>query len=303
MCRALGYLGPALPLAHVLHHPDHSLLDQSYDPKQLHMLNLAGFGLTAWTDLDASPLTYRSTAVPIYDTNLASLARHVRSHCVLAHVRGIPYRPSASFGAQNLHPFHHPGTELRLAHNGDLADFHRLRPALLARLAPERTLAIRGTTDSEWIYALLLHHLGEQSVTPDTLGTALRSVVATLREARAEAGIDTSSSMNLFISDGHVMAAARYTFDFGRYPLDPDRVHDGSGRYLSLWYTVGQRFDHDADGRWHMTPSEGRPAALLAASEPLSIDPGSWVEVSEYTALLAHRTEDGVALRSLPLEE
>lgn len=303
MCRALAYLGEPLPLADLLHRPRNSLVAQSYDPKQLHMLNLAGLGLVAWTDADPEPLAYRSTTVPVYDTNLASLAKHVSSGCWLAHIRGIPYRPGASFGPQNLHPFQHPGTRLALAHNGDLAGFDRLKPALAARLEPSRLLAIRGTTDSEWIYALLLQCLGDAPVTIGSLTDALPAMIRILRGVRAEVGIDTSSSMNLFLSDGEVLGVARYTFDFGRYSLDPAKVHEANSRYLSLWYGVGDRFRPNAQGRWGLTPVQGAPRTLVCASEPLSADPGGWVEVPEYGALLARRTTEGLRLHTVALED
>jgi len=302
MCRALAYLGETLPLADLLHRPRNALVDQCYDPKQLHMLNLAGLGLMAWADGQAEPLTYRSTTVPMYDANLASLARHVESHCALAHIRGIPYRSDANFGPQNLHPFLHPHTALALAHNGDLARFARLKPALAARLDPARLLAIQGTTDSEWIYALLLQCLGDAQVSVSSLARALPEMVRILRQARAEVGIDTSSSMNLFFSDGRTIGVLRYTFDFGRYALDPSKVHEANTRYLSLWYGLGDRFEPDAQGRWGLTPAQGPPRTLICASEPLSADPAGWVEVPEYSALLAERTDHGLALHHLAIE-
>ena len=48
MCRALLYLGEPVLLDHFLYQPDSALVRQSYMPKMLNMLNLAGFGLRAW---------------------------------------------------------------------------------------------------------------------------------------------------------------------------------------------------------------------------------------------------------------
>ena len=47
MCRALLYLGQPVLLDNLLFQPDSALIRQSYMPKMLHMLNLAGFGLRA----------------------------------------------------------------------------------------------------------------------------------------------------------------------------------------------------------------------------------------------------------------
>ena len=55
MCRALLYLGQPVLLDDLLFQPDSALVRQSYMPKMLHMLNLAGFGLRAWDRGSPSP--------------------------------------------------------------------------------------------------------------------------------------------------------------------------------------------------------------------------------------------------------
>ena len=47
MCRALLYLGQPVLLDNLLYQPDSALVRQSFMPKMLHMLNLAGFGMRA----------------------------------------------------------------------------------------------------------------------------------------------------------------------------------------------------------------------------------------------------------------
>lgn len=70
---------------------------------------------------------------------------------LLAHVRratvGDP-RPD------NTHPFRRD--DALLVHNGHVPAFDEVRPMLLERLSPARRQTIRGTTDSEHIFALLL---------------------------------------------------------------------------------------------------------------------------------------------------
>src|SRR5690606_15315633 len=55
MCRVLSYIGPPVLLDDLLYQPDSSLVRQSYDPQQLHMLNLGGFGMMAWDAGSADP--------------------------------------------------------------------------------------------------------------------------------------------------------------------------------------------------------------------------------------------------------
>src|SRR5258706_57644 len=164
MCRALLYLGEPVLLDNLLFQPDSALVRQSYMPKMLHMLNLAGFGMRAWSPASHDPQTpfaYASDSLPVFDRNLKNLAAKVAAGCVLAHVRGVAYSTQVEISLQNVHPFQFPGVPLTLAHNGDLARFAEMRPGLARHVRPELARHIRGTTDSEWIYSLVVSQLDE----------------------------------------------------------------------------------------------------------------------------------------------
>jgi glutamine amidotransferase len=306
MCRALLYLGQPVLLDHLLYQPDSALVRQTTMPKMLHMLNLAGFGLRAW---DASsrnphaPWSYASTDLPIFDRNLKGLAEKVEAGCVLAHVRGVAYSTAVDITLANVHPFQVPGAALAMAHNGDLARFAELKPALAAHVPPAIARHLRGTTDSEWIYGLILAGLRDPLAAPegDELPQAVERALGIVRHERAKLGIDVSSSVNLFLADGRQIAAVRYCFDFGRYATqDPARVHEANLSFLSLWYTLGCGYGLH-DGEWKMTGGADAADSILVASEPLTRDVASWVELPEY-ALLHARLEGGrpvLALRYL----
>ena len=297
MCRALLYLGQPVLLDNLLFQPDSALVRQSYMPKMLHMLNLAGFGMRAWdpgSHDPAAPFSYASDSLPVFDRNLKNLAAKVAAGCVLAHVRGVAYSTQVEISLQNVHPFQFPGIPLALAHNGDLARFAELRPRLAAHVPPELARHVRGTTDSEWIYALVVSQLEDPYQPPagDALVGAVSRSLAIIREERARLGIDVSSSVNLFVTDGRQVAAARYCFDFGRYPTaDAARVHEANMSYLSLWYTAGRGYGLN-DGEWKMTGGAENADSILIASEPLTKDVASWVEVPEYSLLHAE-IQDG----------
>ena len=61
MCRLLGYLGEPILLDAILYKPEHSLIVQSYDPREMTsgLLNAVGFGI-GWyhPHLDTDPFTY-----------------------------------------------------------------------------------------------------------------------------------------------------------------------------------------------------------------------------------------------------
>ena len=296
MCRALLYLGQPVLLDHLLYQPDSALVRQSYMPKMLHMLNLAGFGLRAWdphTHAPDAPFSYGSSSLPVFDRNLKNLAEKVRATCVLGHVRGVAYSTNVDISLQNVHPFQFPGVPLTMAHNGDLARMAEMKPLLATQINPTFLPHIRGTTDSEWIYALIVSALPDpfRHPTREQLLAAIDSALATIRAARAQLGIALSSSVNLFMTDGTQLAAVRYCFDFGCYATDdPAKVHEANLNFLSLWYTLGRDYGlHEGlDGEeWQMTGGAENADSIIVASEPLTKDTSTWVEVPEYSALHA----------------
>ena len=296
MCRALLDLGQPVLLDHLLYQPDSALVRQSYMPKMLHMLNLAGFGLRAWdphTHAPDAPFSYGSSSLPVFDRNLKNLAEKVRATCVLGHVRGVAYSTTVDISLQNVHPFQFPGVPLTMAHNGDLARMAEMKPLLATQINPKFLPHIRGTTDSEWIYALIVSALPDphRQPTREELLAAIESALATIRAARAQLGIALSSSVNLFMTDGSQLAAVRYCFDFGCYATDdPAKVHEANLNFLSLWYTLGRDYGlHEGlDGEeWQMTGGAENADSIIVASEPLTKDTSTWVEVPEYAALHA----------------
>lgn len=300
MCRVLAYLGKPVLVDDLLYKPDSSLIRQGYAPQMLQMLSLAGFGMAAWAPESHDPerpFVYRSTALPVFDRNLSQLAQKLMASSLIAHVRGVAYSPRVTVGEQNLHPFQFAGAKLAMAHNGDLYQFDRMKLALLEHVKPELAVQVRGNTDSEWIYALLLSQLDDPAGRPtarEILRAAERSlrIVRRVREAH---GIATSSSVNLFIGDGETIVAVRFTFDFGCYPLeDASRVHEANLSFLSLWYTLGTQYGCYG-GEWKMSGDSGSADSVLISSEPLTRDVSTWLEVPEYNAL--YTTRDGGKLK------
>jgi glutamine amidotransferase len=286
MCRVLAYLGEPVLLDDLLYAPDNSLVRQSTAPQRLRMLNLAGFGVAAWDPASRAPgdpYTYHTPGLPVFDSNLRTLARKARPTCVLAHVRGVRFVDSSSVGPQFLHPFLYAGMKAALAHNGDLHAFDKMRPRLQRYLKPEISSLLRTSLDSEWIYAVFLSRLQDPSAehTAAELADALVETLEILGKVRSELDADTVSSVNLFVADGKSIVAARYAFDFGCYAED-DPASIGQLDYLSLWYSLGRRYACH-EGEWKMLGGQESAQAMLLASEPLTRDESTWLEVPEYS--------------------
>ena len=292
MCRALVYLGQPVLIDHLLYQPDSALVKQSFMPRMLRMLNLAGFGMMAWDRNSQSPdkpYLYSSTELPVFDRNLKALAEKVKASCMLAHVRGVGYSTEATISNQNTHPFRFPEFKLAMAHNGDLYRFEEMKHSLLKFLKPEIAKLICGTTDSEWIYALLLSQLEEprESQPAENIKEAVEKALRIVQQVRRQHEISVSSSVNLFITDGENLTAIRYCFDFGRYALGgPESVHEADLSFLSLWYTSGREFGFH-EGEWKMIGGSDTADSLIVASEPLTLDTTSWLEVPEYSMIYA----------------
>ena len=305
MCRVLAYLGDPIPLGHVLYDTDSSLVHQTHSPRMMNkFLNLAGFGMVAWDPRAIhaeDPFTYRATRLPAFDPNLRNLSRKLAPTCVIAHVRGVTYGDHEIVAETNLHPFRFPAANVALAHNGHLREFARMRYDLIEHIRPELAQRIQGTTDSEWIYALVLSQLEDPYGMPELreLADAAAAALRLLREIRGRHGIDTSSPVNLCLATGDAIVATRFSFDYGWYP-DEDALLETDLPYCSLWYTVGGEYV-ERDGRSAMAAAD-TPRSLLIASEPLTVDTTTWFEVPEYSMITAAVTDGGLDFATLDLD-
>ncbi len=208
MCRLLAYLGPPLQLETVLLKPEHSLLVQSYQPREMTagLLNADGFGV-GWyhPQHQVDPFIYRNT-LPIWsDVNLESLSRYVESGCILANVRSAT--PGQAVQLSNCQPFQF-GKFLGV-HNGFIADFHKtLYRPIRDRLSDTSYQTIQGNTDSEHIFALLWDYWLADPTTP--LESALQKTLNLLLDSAQTQQVRVG--LNLIVSDGKQLIAARCAY-------------------------------------------------------------------------------------------
>jgi glutamine amidotransferase len=305
MCRILAYLGEPIPAQNLLFATDNNLVRQSYSPLLMNtFLNLAGFGMKAWDPTSLrpeEPFTYHSTTQPSFDRNLRFLSSKLAPTCLVAHVRGVTYSDKVVVADTNLHPFHFAGVRVVLAHNGHLRQFPRMRYELVKHVRPELAQRIEGTTDSEWIYALVLSQLEDPYGLPETgeLADATANALRILREVRAAHGIDSSSPANLFLSTGRAVVATRFSFDYGWYPPE-DEMLETDLPFVSLWYAIGGEYAVSY-GDWQMTAGDP-PRSVIIASEPLTTDFSTWLEVPEYSMLTAELTPEGLEFETRDLD-
>jgi predicted glutamine amidotransferase len=262
MCRFVVYLGPEITVSSLVTEPSHSLIHQSFmSHEREEPLNGDGFGVAWYVHaLSAAPAVFKDITPAWNNMNLLNVARVVKSDCILAHVRaassGLPVTQL------NCHPF--VWNDLAFMHNGDLGGFRELRRALISRLSDEAFGWIKGSTDSEHIFALFIDSYREApGEGASRLEAAMRTTIDTLKDLRAGLGTTHDAFLNLAVTDGHSAVISRIASD-GESPE-------------SLYFIGGRQYDC-VDGVCTMRPGSG--SAVLVASEPLSRDEG-WTPVPD----------------------
>lgn len=285
MCRVLIYLGQdEISIYDLLYGPDNSLAHQSYAPQLMHHIqNLAGLGFCAWSKHSFNqelPFYYKTTALPFFDKNLYRLSRKIDTGCLLAHVRGVEYSTNEIVVEQNVHPFKLDSTQLAFAHNGNLANMPLMKRHLMQYIRQDIFAQIKGTTDSEWIYSLFLSQLADYTtdVSLDEAWRALIKAMEIISNVRKQCQIHESSPVNLFVTNGKYLIVTRFVYDFDCNVSEIDKAFL---EYHSLWCTFGEYYGV-YDGKYKMLGSEKRKS-ILFASEPLTNDRTTWIELPEYS--------------------
>lgn len=261
MCRWTYYLGPKITLSSLLIEPAHSLINQSFQARERdEPLNGDGFGVAYYVPhLSERAAVFRSISPAWGNSNLRSLAPVTESSCILAHVRAATQ--GLSVIETNCHPF--TSGSLTMAHNGDIGGFGVLRRFILHELSDQAFHAIRGTTDSEHLFALVLdqYHRDDAPADPvERLEDALRRAVGKLLEISRAHGIQEHSYLNVALTDGRCGVVMRFTTDA------PEHAD-------SLYVHTGRRYVCE-DGVCHMIDPTGSEKTVICSSEPLSGDDG-----------------------------
>jgi ergothioneine biosynthesis protein EgtC len=248
MCRLVAYLGKPIRLERVISEPEHSLVVQSYRPAEMTsgVVNADGFGV-GWYNraLDATPCVYKSPS-PIWgDQNLSALSHHIASECIVANVRSAT--PGQAVDHSNCQPFSFG--PLLFMHNGYIENFRSiLMRQMRDVLHDDYYAAIAGSTDSEHIFALLLHFLHGRPLSLQTMATAIAETSDQLLQWATAKGIHLA--LNLVLTNGEYVITSRYASK----PPAP-----------SLYYTINNALF---------------PQAAVIASERLSVSP-DWSVVPE----------------------
>ncbi|MBT0567286.1 ergothioneine biosynthesis protein EgtC [Williamsia sp. CHRR-6] len=251
MCRHLGYLGPTVSVGEMLTRGTHSLMTQSWAPRDMRcaaVVNADGYG-AAWWPQDAAPARDHRCAMPIWsDPAVTGVLGEVRSSAVLAAVRSATVGMVVS--AQACAPF----VEGRWAfsHNGVVTGWPHSLAEVAAQVPAAQLLTLPAPTDSAALWTIVRHRLGI-----DDTGCATADPAAVLRALVAELDHRAPQSrLNLMLGDGHTLWATTVHHSLSTR-------HDGTS-------TVLASEPLDDDPTWTAVPDR---SLVVATADTVAVTP------------------------------
>jgi len=271
MCRFTLYIGPPVRLATLLTEPQHSLIHQSFQSEERsEPLNGDGFGIGWYAPrLLDEPAVFHEITPAWNNRNLHSIARVVASPCILAHVRAAS--PGSDVNLANCHPFEY-GSYL-LMHNGGVGSFRRIRRKLLDGLTDEAFGVVKGSTDTEHLFAVFVDEIVRNGCPVDwnpqagddgsdaaleLAGRLSAAIVRVLGLVRAE-GDGEASFLNVAVADGWHAAVCR----FADHPEEEPE---------SLYFLHGEVYE-PAGRRFPVRRADSEGVPVIVSSERLTDDP------------------------------
>ena len=176
-------------------------------------------------------------------------------------------------------------------HNGGIPSFSKIRLSLLNILSDRSCNMIKGTTDTEHMFALFLDFMPSGSCRLEDMIVALNQTISTIVALCALAEIEKPCSLNLSITNGTDIIATRY--------------RNGPENPPSLYFIYGTRFTCRDDGHFcSVNAKKGkdnekdtvrqRPSSVVISSAPLS-------RVSHHVTSTAHLLSRENILSESPL--
>ncbi len=253
----MAYKGTPIIIDQLLYQPKNSLINQSINAREIEEpLNGDGFGVGWYVpELNYEPITFVSVNPAWSNRNLRNLAPKIKTDCMLAHVR------AASVGdvsESNCHPFQYKN--ILMAHNGGVEEFGKIKRHIREPLTDELYNWIKGQTDSEHIFALLLNTLfqNHKTISPDTVADSFEKTFKSVKKLMSDYSIKEPAYLNMVFTNGQFLVATRYVSDPNEEPLT--MYHSEGGRYVV------------EDGNTRLEAPKDDDNAVLVVSEKLTDD-------------------------------
>ena len=250
-------MGSPIIIDKLLYQPKNSLDNQSISAKEIEeQFNGDGFGIGWYApEVNDEPVTFVSVNPAWSNRNLRNLAPRIRTECFVAHVRAAS---CGEVSEANCHPFQYK--DLLMMHNGGVENFSAIKRKIREPLSDHLYNWIKGQTDSEHIFALLINHLNTsyKTIGPEEVVEAFENTFTTLKKMMAANGITDAAYLNMVVTNGSFIVGSRYVTSPNEEPLT--LYHSEGGRYVV------------EDGISQMVAPEDDDNAVLVVSEKLTDD-------------------------------
>lgn len=275
MCRFLAYLGTPILAEDLITKPENSLIHQSYGAREMdEPLNGDGFGLGWYAkSIREEPGVFKSITPAWSNHNLKLNAGIIKSNCFFAHIRAA----SESVVAENnTHPFYYK--QYLMMHNGVVHQFKKIKRDLINLLSEEVYEWIKGETDTEHIFALMMQNTENEN--PETevqltdMAKAFKKTFLQIETLKRKYGLEEPTLLNMVVTDGHRMIATRYS----SAPEQESRT---------LYYTEGEKYICEGN-TCRMLPAKEQSKSMLIVSEKLDDFENEWIMVPDNNALLVN---------------
>ncbi|MFY0405719.1 class II glutamine amidotransferase [Solicola sp. PLA-1-18] len=315
MCRVLAYVGPELPLGSLLLEPGNSLINQTLDPERHPLLQLAGWGFGAWSEhlLEPdTPLIYRRPTAAFYDDNVQRIIPSLRANTLLAHVRAADYDAAAVVTDENCHPFSYQGTPWIIAQNGDVPSWRVLQRELLPHCADRYLEQMRGTTDTEFVYVLLLSLLDGDS--DDDVQRAFETLLGLIVGAMEKLDLVALTKLKIALVAPHRIIGVNVgsghhgeTAPEGDWrellTSGPGTDDYALGMLLEPMYMLTGRDFENYETSYDVDVCDVDEAtSVIFASEPLTENTEDWWELEFGHIVFLERTDSGITRRVARLD-
>eukprot|EP01038_Epipyxis_sp_PR26KG_P005439 gene5439-7532_t len=269
MCRLSAYKGKPILIGDIVIKPENSLLFQSRDAayhpgvidktnRRNILVNGDGFGV-AWYGEDTlkGSCCFKFVTPAWSNQNLRNIGEHVSSHLIFAHIRaassGHDPHENINVSHENCHPFKFGN--FTFMHNGGVPHFSRVKLSLLKLLSERIFQEIKGSTDSEHLFALFLEFLPvDRVISVEDMINALNLTISSVIYLCQSLGFNEPCSFNICVTDGINIIATRF--------------RNGPDQPPSLYYNYGSDFKCDENGNFYSNGSQA--SEIIISSAPLS---------------------------------
>lgn len=306
MCRVLAYVGPEIPLENLLLNPPNSLVNQTLDPELHPELQLAGWGFAGWSEhllKPEVPFLYRRPTAAFYDDNVEGIVPSLQVSTMLAHVRAAAYNAGAVLADENCHPYSYKGTPWIVAQNGDLPHWKVLQRELLQHCKDDYLEQMAGTTDTEFLYVLLLSLL--QGDTDDDVQQAFEEMLRLIVKAMQTLDLAGLAKLKMALVSPHrIVGVNAGTGHHGETDPEGDwrelrKAEPGTDDFVlgmllePMYLLMGRNFEHDDATYDFEECGEDEATAAIFASEPLT-EADEWSELEFGQIVFLEKSGDDI---------